>query len=123
MAAAVKIGFGMKKLLYIILLSFLCHACAQYDTRADDEQLKKQPMIFALETGEHRINRRRGFVIYMKPAEADRVGAPDSPEFMKLLEDQLAIEEQKNGYLFCVNGYEIVDDYTYYFRIISAECK
>lgn len=124
MATALKVGaIGMRQLIYPFFLLVACLGCARYDTKEYDELLKIQPMIFFHETGEHRVNHQPGFVIYMKPAEANKRNAPNSQEFQKLLDDQLAVEEKKNGRPFCEKGYRIVDDYTYYFRKITAECN
>jgi hypothetical protein len=114
----------MLKQILTITLAVGCTACVgTWDVSELDAKLQNRPMVFFLETGEHRINGKSGFVIYMKPAIAHRMNAPNGQEFLALLNTELSIEESKGDRRFCEHGYKIVDDYTYYFRIISAECN
>ena len=112
-------------LFLLAVAAMACTACVSafgVAAKDIDKQLTSQPMVIYAETGEHRINHKSGFVINMKPEEADKINAPNSQEFFKLLRIQLSMQEEKNGYRFCKDGYKIVDSYTYYFVIISAEC-
>jgi hypothetical protein len=80
-------------------------------------------MVIAPVDGSHSISKATGFVVYMRPEVADKVRAPQSKEFLEMLETYLVDAGLKHGRPICTHGYQIVGSYTYHFAIINAECE
>lgn len=67
---------------------------------------------------------RDGFVATIRSQDAYDLNAPFGPEFIKVLEDQLAIERGK-GVAYCPSGYEIKEiiHYKHYDSMVLVNCK
>lgn len=100
-----------------------CTSCAKYDTGEYDRLLQKQPLVVVPVDGSHSISKTAGFVVYMRPEVADKVRAPQSREFLEMLETYLVDAGVKYGRPICAHRYQIVGSYTYHFAVINAECE
>lgn len=123
MAISIAARAMMIKRCCILAVSAWCTACARYETGEYERLLQQQPMVVVPVDGSHSISKIAGFVVYMKPEMAYKIGAPQSKEFLEMLEDYLVDEGVRYGHPVCAQGYRLVGSYTYRFAVINAECN
>ncbi|HET7832327.1 MAG TPA: hypothetical protein VFK88_05130 [Gallionella sp.] len=101
---------------------FMSSACQFY--YADEAILEHQKMIIDPYTPEVASKYGAGFVVTMRRDEAKKVKAPTSPEFKKMLEEQLAVERSL-GHSYCPSGYEIkeIRYFAHSHTTINVDCK
>lgn len=99
----------MRKFFCYVLIPLFCSACFDLGYMGYKMKLKQRAMkeIIVIEETSLHIEGRLVFSVYMMPEEAQRMGAPNGIEFMKLLGERINQKEPLIGHKICQQGYRM----------------
>ena len=102
---------AFRTLVSCILVSIICTACFDPIYMMDmwnfKGRVEREGIVVTLVINEKIPGAGSAFDVSMLPAVAEKMGAPDSINFLKLLNEKVTQEESIIGHKICKNGYKI----------------